>query len=311
MLLKIIVVLVFFAIIGVMIAAVLHVSKNSTPKIGGGDQSLEDVDNAQDFLPFDDVKYSVIDLGNNQYRAVMEVQSINYDLLSAEEQDILEFSFNRFLTSLSFPIMFFVQTKVFDNAKRITEAKSMVDEALKRFPRLENYANQYLESMTYLPDLIGNDLMKKKYIIVPFDEIDDIQSFSYDEKLQFVSKELSNRCQLLSNGLANIRLSSKRLNTNEIVELIYSIYNRDGFENISQITNGSYLSFMVDGDVVDEEYIDDRTRIDWILYQAQSQLHAQIKENSPEINTTYRAIEQLKEIRDALKSGELGSREGD
>ena len=82
-----------------------------------GAASAKDFSNAQDFLPFEDIKDGVIDLGDFEYRAIIECQSINYDLKTSKEKEMIDASFQRFLDSLSFPITIHLQTKTIDNTK--------------------------------------------------------------------------------------------------------------------------------------------------------------------------------------------------
>ena len=61
-----------------------------------------------------EVKDGIILLSNNQYRAVLETSSINFELKSEAEQDVIIDSFQNFLNSLSFPVQILVRVREID-----------------------------------------------------------------------------------------------------------------------------------------------------------------------------------------------------
>ena len=78
---------------------------------------------AQDFLPFDDIRNGMIIMPNHNYRAVIECSALNYDLKTEGERDQIEMSFQQFINSLNFPISIFLQTKEIDNSRRVETLK--------------------------------------------------------------------------------------------------------------------------------------------------------------------------------------------
>lgn len=298
MIIKLLIILIFLVILGGGIFAALSVIKKTDPK--NTVATMEEVDNAQDALPFDTIKNGVIDLGNDKYRAVIEVQSLNYDLLSGAEQDNIELMFRRFLTSLIFPIQIHIQTRVLDNKQRVIATEKMINKSVEQFPQLGDYAQKYLNSMVELPKIINNNLQKKKYIIIPYDDAYSLTKLSDDEKREYIEKELENRCGLIRNGLHGIGLRTKRLGTNDIVEMNYAIFHRDGYENVENITNGSYLQTLVRGeDILREDELNADEVIDLILYEAQAKLASQIDDRSLVIDK----IAKIKALREDNSRG--------
>lgn len=299
MIIKLLIILIFLVILGGGIFAALSVIKKTDPKNTVATMDKE-VDNAQDALPFDNIKNGVIDLGNDKYRAVIEVQSLNYDLLSGAEQDNIELMFRRFLTSLIFPIQIHIQTRVLDNKQRVIATEKMINKSVEQFPQLGDYAQKYLNSMVELPKIINNNLQKKKYIIIPYDDAYSLTKLSDSEKREYIEKELENRCGLIRNGLHGIGLRTKRLGTNDIVEMNYAIFHRDGYENVENITNGSYLQTLVRGDdILREDELNADEVIDLILYEAQAKLASQIDDRSLVIDK----IAKIKALREDNSRG--------
>ena len=138
----VIVLVVFIAIFGVLFYVAYSQIKKTDPKnvdtsVGSG------VSRTQDFIPIEDIKDSTFHLGRHQYRAVIKCSSLNYNLKTDKEQDVIELSFQRFLNSLNHPISIFIQTKVMDNTKMLESLKDDIEEAVAHFPILANYGSYY------------------------------------------------------------------------------------------------------------------------------------------------------------------------
>lgn len=240
--------LIFFLLllVGGMVALMIFIVKKLDPM--QGDKSEDDSSGiAQDFLPFGDIQNGIIILPNYCYRAVMECTSLNYDLKTEGERDQIEMSFQRFINSLSFPTTIFLQTKEIDNSRRIESLKKDVEQTLVEFPGMATYAEQYIKDMETLNTRIGNNQQKKRYIIITYDDASQLGQLSDGEKAVYAAKELQTRCNAISQGLDAVGVRTQRLGTPELIELIYSCYNRDNFSYAEAISSGDAFSLFVDG----------------------------------------------------------------
>lgn len=231
-----------------------------------------EIDTAQDFLPFEDIRDGMINLGGHKYRAIIECSSTNYNLKTDKEKEIIELSFQRFINSLTFPITFFIQTKVLDNSKMLEKLQEELEETIKKYPQMEEYANVYINEMMNLSSYIGNNKQKKKYIIVPFEEGINLGNLNDREKYEYSSKELYNRANVLIDGLSSVGVKAQILETKDLAEVIYSVYHKDNFSHVENIVNGEFMSLMTESPINREEAITDDARIDWILYEAQMRI---------------------------------------
>lgn len=202
---------------------------------------------AQAFLPFDDIREGTIFLGNHRYRAVVECSSVNYQLKTPAERDQIEASFQRFLNTINYPITFFIQTKVIDNSARYRELCKEIDETLEVFPFCAQYAEAYKKDMRELNDRIGNNQQKKKYIIVSYDDAQELSVLDEGEKNHYAAKELRNRCNILISNLEAVGIKAHILDTAELIELVYSCYYRDDFSYAESIANEEAFKLFVDG----------------------------------------------------------------
>jgi len=262
---------IFFGILGTM--AFFAVKQLKKVDEAEGDSSIQNnIETAQEFLPFKNIKDGVIDMGGNNYRVIMKCPSINYNLRTDSEKDMIELSFQRFLNSLRFGITIFIQTRVMDNAERLEKIKEETEEITKVYPQLENYARNYYEEMKNLNKSIGNNKQKKKYIIVPYNEAASLEKLSEKEKYEYSIKEARQRGLLVADALSGTGIKPNILDTKGLAELIYSTYHRDNFRDYKNVVNGEFLSLVVDGESNPEENLTNDKRADWILYEAQMRL---------------------------------------
>lgn len=276
--------------------------KDTDPK--NTDSSAKDnIKTAQEFLIFDDIKDNIIDLGGFQYRAIIEVSSINYSLRTEREQEVIELSFQRFINSLTYPITMFIQTRTIDNERILSILRDDLQSVLIEYPELEEYANEYYDNIADLNNQIGNNKEKKKYIIVHYDEVVKLTNYNDEEKYKEAVKELMNRCQMIKESLLSIGLKPKVLNTREIVKFIGSIYYKDNYAQFDEVVNGNYLGLKVEGDNKLERLSPDG-RLDWILYEAEIRLKEELSDNllipdDVKLNAK-KSIEELEKIRESL-----------
>ena len=259
----------------------------------------DDITTAQDFLPFDDIKDNVIDLGGHNYRAIIECSSTNYNLKTDKEKDIIEASFQRFLNSLTFPITLFIQTRIMDNTKILNQLEEDIKTVIVQYPNIEEYANNYYQEMSNLQYYMQNNKQKKKYIIVPYNEAINMTNLTDEEKYEYSLGEIRERALIVADGLVSVGVKTNILNTSELIELIYSSYHKDNYSNYENIVSGEQLTLIVTGEKNPEQMMSNDERIDWILHEAQERIKNEIidKPISPKIREEYEDIvKKLKEL---------------
>lgn len=229
----------------------------------------------QDFLPFKDIKNNAIDLGEHSYVGILECTSTNYFLRTEEEQQRIDMTFTRFLNSLTHRIVIYIQTREMDYSKFLSRLSKDIEEVANNNDKLARVADEYYNSMVNLSDRIGNTKQKKKYILVPFAEAHELEKLSDSEKREYSLTELRTRMNIVASGLSPVGVIAKPLDTREIIELIYSSYNRDFYAPHEDITNGKHLTMVVDGkNPLDE--MSDEELIDLIIFEAQEKLRKEL-----------------------------------
>lgn len=267
--------LVFVAILGTMGFVMYRVLKKTDPK-RLDTSTIENITTAQEFIPFENIKDGMIILGGHKYRAIIDCSSSNYNLKTDKEKEIIEISFQRFVNSLTFPIVFYIQTKVMDMSNMLTSLKEELISTIEKYPQLEAHAEDFFKKMSNLNAHIGNNVQKKKYIIVSYEDANSLQNLSDEEKYDYSSKELYNRASILAENLSSVGVKSKILNTTELYELVYSTYHKNDYSQVNNITNNDYLSMITEDNQAKIHNITDDAKIDWILYEAQTRLNNEL-----------------------------------
>lgn len=255
-------ILLLLLLFGGMGGAVYFIMKKTDPK--NVDTSLRtDISTAQEFLPFQRIKDSMIHMGNHNYRAIIEVSSINYDLKTEKEQRVIEMSYTQFLNSLMFPITIFISSREMDNRAFMESLQEDYEMMLKDYPMMTDYANANFNDMATLNAQLGTTRQKKKYIIVSYDEAYELDQHSDAEKYEHSAREILTRSRMIQEGLVNLGIQTKLLNTAEIIELMISTYHRNGSNYSDDVSNGNYQTMIVEGernffgnDIANEEQLE-------------------------------------------------------
>lgn len=201
----------------------------------------------QNTLQIAEVRDGIVIMNDGSYRSVVMVKSINFDLMSPEEREAVEFSYQGFLNSLYFPIQIFIRSQKVDlrpYLEKLDKIRSEQDNMLLAL-LMEDY-------LGFIGDLSQqtNIMDKKFYVVIPFFPVPDIQKaitqsknfFSglaglFKNKEQHVvvneadlnkaKDELRNRVQAILSGLQQCNIQGLPLDTQELIELYYDTYNPD------------------------------------------------------------------------------------
>lgn len=206
---------------------------------------------AQEFLPIDYIRDGVIALkGGGGLRVVLMVSSLNFALKSEDEQDALVFQYENFLNALDFPMQFVIQSRRL-NIKPyletlVTRQKEETNELLKI--QIGEYA-EFVKSFVDLTNIVT----KTFFAVVPFSPSlierrgsitqgfksfftgkTKINSVTSDEEFDQFKNQLLQRVNAVSGGLRRMGLRVAQLNTEELIELFYGLYNPTESQKITE-----------------------------------------------------------------------------
>lgn len=201
----------------------------------------------QNTLQIAEIRDGIVIMNDGSYRAVIMAKSINFDLMSPQEQEAVEFGYQGFLNSLYFPLQIFVRSQKVDLQPYIekldkirTEHENMLLALL-----MDDYIG-YIDQLAAQTNIMD----KKFYVVIPFLPVVDPQKLLLKDKnfftgiseifnkkenkvvinepdLEAAKTELRNRVQAVLAGLQQCSIQALPLDTQELIELYYDTYNPD------------------------------------------------------------------------------------
>ncbi|OQB05638.1 MAG: hypothetical protein BWY19_00907 [bacterium ADurb.Bin212] len=191
----------------------------------------------QSNIPIAGIKDGVTILKTGQYRMILEIAAINFDLKSEQEKNSLIFQYQSFLNSLHFPIEIVVKSNKLDLSPYLKKIESLIPKQTNELLKIQT--QDYVDFVGQLINL-ANIMKKRFYVVVGYQPLvvsnsilDKIFKKGPDQNhlkisetdFETYSKELRQRAQTVAQGLGGMGLHCRQLNTKEIIEVFYEIYN--------------------------------------------------------------------------------------
>lgn len=201
----------------------------------------------QDHLPIEDVVDGIVLLKDGSCAAVMRMSSVNFDLLSEREQSALVFAYGGILNSLNFPVQIIIHSNAKDVSLYVKNLRNMEEKQLNSLLREKIGSYRKFIEETVKKNQV---LSKSFYIVVPFSILElGIKSAPTQMFLQFnfFGKQANNKGlpfaknYILEKAKASLEpkkdhllrlfsrlgLEIKTMETKELIELFYRIYNEE------------------------------------------------------------------------------------
>lgn len=160
------------------------------------------------------VRDGILILPGNQYRAILSVSALNFELRSETEQDAIIDTYESFLNSLGWPIQILVRTREIDMDKYLEDlSERLSNETVPIYQsQIQNY-NQFIRSL-----ITNNKILTRHfYIIVPF---------QLTEKSDFglVREQLKLRADIIAKSITRLGMRTNSLDSLAALDLFYSFY---------------------------------------------------------------------------------------
>lgn len=194
----------------------------------------------QRFLPIAEIHSDTVFLKNGGIRAILSVQALNFNLKSETEQQGIIKGYEAFLNTLTFPIQIVIRSKKMNVDPYITSLRAMAEKHTN--PLLKEQTHAYAAFVEKIVDIA--EIMKKTFlVIVPLDDTEEKKSFlskifsfmgsedsaskAIARRKRFAEKagQVRDRLNIVETGLHNVGLMTKRLSTQDLIELYYETYN--------------------------------------------------------------------------------------
>lgn len=196
----------------------------------------------QKFVEIEKIKEDMAIMKNGSVRAVLLASSINLALKSTEEQDAIIYQFQNFLNSIDFPLQFVIQSRKLNIDNYLATIKEI--EKTQENELLKIQTQEYIEFVRNFVEM-QNIMTKNFYIVIPFTKevakagagISGNAAKMTDEQLLKLKDQLWQRVEEVMAGISRIGIKCVPLNTQELIELFYDLYNpeEEGKRDLSQI----------------------------------------------------------------------------
>lgn len=186
----------------------------------------------QQFTEIRDIRDDIVYLAGNNACLIVRVTSVNFALLSKEEQDTKVFAYASLLNSLSFPIQILVRSKQVQISPYLT---SLEEEAKKTTNK--KLADNIMHYKAFVNDLVKMTtvLDKQFYIVIPYSPLEGgikntssiagIKGGLSEDTIAQTKAALETKADSLQAQLDRLSLKAKILERDDLIRLFYDIYN--------------------------------------------------------------------------------------
>lgn len=179
----------------------------------------------QQFTEVEDIKDGILFLKGNNAATILEVSSVNFFLLSVDEQNARIYGFMSFLNSLSFAIQVFIVSKKVDMSEYLSMIESKIEKSQN--PRISEHLIMYKQ---FIQELVrGENLLDKKiYVVIPFSSMELGPITNKKQTMQDRIKEavFSKQSGVISQ-IQRMGLSARPLESSEVAKVLYELYNQE------------------------------------------------------------------------------------
>lgn len=160
-------------------------------------------------------KDGILILPHDQYRAVLGVSSLNFELKSEAEQDIIIDTYESFLNSVGTSLQILIRTREIDMDKYLEDLGIRLEDEKEQIYRkqLKNY-DEFIRSLIQTNKI----LTRRFYIVVPYEGLDKVE-------FDLVKEQLSITVDIVAKGMMRLGMHTRELSSLEILDLFYSFYN--------------------------------------------------------------------------------------
>ena len=134
-----------------------------------GSLKLKNKSSARNQIAIRGVHSDILILPHDEYRAILEVTALNFELRSDEEQDAIIDTYESVLNSIGIPLQILIRTREIDMNKYLNDIQQR-----SKGENNEAYRKQLKDYDTFIRSLITDNkiLTRHFYIVVPYHPTD-------------------------------------------------------------------------------------------------------------------------------------------
>lgn len=215
---------------------------------------MENSTSTEQFVSIETIKDDCVILKDGSMRAVLMVSGVNFDLKSEDEQNLITVAYQGLLNRIDFPLQFVVHSRKLniDNYLVLLKERSAQEQNALLNVQIKEYI-QFIKTLVS----ITNVMSKRFYVVVPyaggnleteklmgnianflpnpFKKQSKVKNVGQQEEMDFESKkmQLKQRVETVSSGLRPVGVRVARVETQDLLELYYNLYNPEKTEKKS------------------------------------------------------------------------------
>lgn len=168
-----------------------------------------------------EVVNNVLVLPNHEYRMILETSSINFELKSEEEQDVIIDSFQNFLNSLPGEIQLLIRVRELDIDRYIEDISKTKDKEKESAyqKRIDGYCS-------FVKKLVsGNKILSRRfYVVIPYKHTERKEDWN------LIKEHLNLQKDIIVKGLERMQMKARAISGIEILNLFYGFYNPESLK---------------------------------------------------------------------------------
>lgn len=164
---------------------------------------------------------NILVLPGNEYRQILETSSVNFELKSEEEQDVIIDSFQNFLNSLPCEIQILVRVREVDIDRYVEDIGKTKDKET-----IPAYKKQIEGYCSFVKKLVsGNKILSRRfYIVIPYKHTERHQD------MKLIKEHLNLEKDIIIKGLERMQMKARSITSLEILNLFYGFYNPESLK---------------------------------------------------------------------------------
>ena len=164
---------------------------------------------------------NILVLPGNEYRQILETSSVNFELKSEEEQDVIIDSFQNFLNSLPCEIQILVRVREVDIDRYVEDIGKIKDKEM-----IPAYKRQIEGYCSFVKKLVsGNKILSRRfYIVIPYKHTERHQD------MKLIKEHLNLEKDIIVKGLERMQMKARSITSLEILNLFYGFYNPESLK---------------------------------------------------------------------------------
>lgn len=177
----------------------------------------------QDFIEITDIVDDVIHLKNRTACSLLEVSSVNFFLLSQDEQNARIYGYMSLINSLSFAVQIVIVSKKIDMSAYISSLDHKI--TVTQNPRISEHLTMYRD---FIQELVKGEglLDKKTYVVIPFSSLELGPSAGKKDYNAKVAEAIASKRTNIATQIERIGLSSRVLKAEELARVFFELFNQ-------------------------------------------------------------------------------------